>query len=240
MAGVVCHNDERTASCHTTCDLNGCSIMGFQVGAMSRAREISLEAAAGPGPVLAIVAPDDPEAMFRHCGEARRAGIPFFFDPSFQVIALDGPTLLAAAEGAQALVVNEYEQAVFQEKTGKSGEEVLELVGMTIVTLGDKGSRVELPGGEVLSIPPIAITSAVDPTGAGDAFRGGFLAGWAEGRSLEVCGRMGSVAGAFAVEQRGTQEHRYHRKEFLERYQSSYGTMPDPVPGLIEERWRAP
>ena len=196
--------------------------------------------AAGAGPVIAIVAPDDPDAMSRHCREAREAGISFFFDPSFQVIALDGQTLLEASRGAEALVLNEYELAVFQEKTGKQGRDLLEVVGMVIVTLGEKGSRLELRSGDTVEVPPTPVSEALDPTGAGDAFRGGFLAGWAEGRSLDVCGRMGSVAGAFAVEQRGTQEHRYDRRAFEQRYESVFGPVPDPVPGLLEGRWRAP
>ena len=113
--------------------------------------------------------------MSRHCREAREAGIPFFFDPSFQVIALDGPTLLAASRGAEALVLNEYELAVFQEKTGKQGADLLEVVGMLIVTLGEKGSRIELQGGEIVEVPPTPVSQALDPTGAGDAFRAVFL-----------------------------------------------------------------
>ena len=68
--------------------------------------------------------------------------------------------------------------------------------------------------------------SAVDPTGAGDAFRGGFVTGWMAGHDLLTCGQMGSVAGAFSVESYGPQGHQFTREEFKRRYEVNYGEMP--------------
>jgi len=56
----------------------------------------------------------------------------------------------------------------------------------------------------------------------GDAFRGGFLRGMSLGVDYETCGRMGSLAAAYCLEKRGTQNHRYTPAEFLARYRKHF------------------
>ena len=218
--------DVATASCHITTDQADNQITGFFVGAMSRAAELSLRESLGDRPAICIVAPDDPGAMMRHCKEAREAGVPFIFDPSFQVTAMDGESLAEAARGAAIMMVNDYEAAVFSEKTGKQDEAVFELVDMLIVTLGGEGSKILRAGQDEIRIPAAQVDEVRDPTGAGDAFRAGFAAGLMQGYDLEVCGRMGSVSAAYAVERNGTQSHAYSHEEFAERYRSNFGPLP--------------
>jgi len=218
------HDDEVTASCFITTDKADNQITGFFVGAMARAREISLaEVAARGGAAYAVVAPDDPGAMARHCREAKRAGLPLVFDPSFQVIAMDGDTLREAADGAYAVILNDYEFAVLQEKTGLSEKALRKLAELWVVTYGEKGSDVLRASGERIPVPACPVTEVVDPTGAGDAFRGGFVTGLLRGVELPVCGRMGAVAAAYAIERYGTQNHRYTRDEFWARYEQAFG-----------------
>lgn len=224
--------DERTASCFITTDQADNQITGFFGGAMRRAGEISLKEAWNGGDALAVIAPDDPAAMLRHCREAREAGIPFLFDPSFQVTAMDGADLAEAAKGASILAVNDYEHAVFEQKTGKEGAKIFELVDMVIVTLGKEGSKVLLRDGSMVQVGAAEISGLVDPTGAGDAYRGGFVAGLVAGQDLEICGRLGSVASAFAVEKNGTQAHSYTQEEFAARYAKNFDALPgDVLPG---------
>lgn len=218
--------EELSASGFAFTDRGDSQIWGFHVGAMKRARELSLAELAGDRAAACIVAPDDPEAMSRHCEEARRLGLPFFFDPSFQVTNMEGEPLAKAARGAQALFVNDYEHAVFQEKTGFAGERLFELVDSVVVTLGEEGSRIHSAGGEVVEVPPARVEEVVDPTGAGDAYRAGFLTGWRRGLEPAVCGRLGSLAAAYAVERYGTQNHRYTLAEFRSRYRASFGEEP--------------
>jgi adenosine kinase len=220
---VAVYEDEVTASCFITTDRADNQITGFFPGAMRRAKELSLAAAAEGGARLAVIAPDDPEAMLRHCREARQAGVPFLFDPSFQVIALDGEALAEAAQGARAVVVNDYEFAVFREKTGREGDALFELADMWVVTYGEEGSRILLAGGETIEVPAARAREVVDPTGAGDAYRGGFVAGLLRDAPLAACGRMGSVAAVYAVECYGTQSHRYGQEEFWCRYRDNFG-----------------
>ena len=222
VSSIAVHPDDVTASCFITTDRADNQITGFFPGAMRRAKELSLAAAAGDGARLAVIAPDDPEAMLRHCREAREAGLPFVFDPSFQVIALDGEALAEAARGARAVIVNDYEYAVFREKTGKDGEALFELASLWVVTYGEEGSRILLPGGGSITVPAARAGEVVDPTGAGDAYRGGFVAGLLREAPLGVCGRMGSVAAVYAVECYGTQSHRYTREEFWRRYRDNF------------------
>lgn len=225
--GIVEHEDVATASCHITTDQNDNQIIGFFVGAMSRAADLGLVDQAGDRPALAIVAPDDPGAMIRHSREAREAGLPFLFDPSFQVTAMNGEDLAEAARGAAFLFVNDYELGVFQQKTGTDDESIFGLVDRVVVTLGGEGSEIRLRSGERLRIPAVPISSMVDPTGAGDAYRAGFMAGLKRGVPFEVCGRLGSVAAAYAVEQHGTQSHHYTLEAFRARYADSFGAAPE-------------
>jgi adenosine kinase len=216
-------DDEVTASCFITTDMADNQITGFYVGAMKHARDLSLAAAfRARRPELAVVAPDDPEAMVRHCEEARQVGLPVIFDPSFQVIAMDGDTLREAARDARFVIVNDYELAVFREKTGLDLDGLLELAEHWVVTYGEEGSEVHRRGGGKVAIPAAAAREVVDPTGAGDAYRGGFVAGLMRGADLAVCGRMGSVAAVYAVECYGTQQHGYTREEFWRRYDESF------------------
>lgn len=226
VSGVHVVEDDVTACCFITTDRADNQITGFHPGAMARARDLSIRRTLADWqwtPDYVIVAPDDPEAMVRHCQETREAGVRLLFDPSFQVIAMEGDTLREAARGAFAVFVNDYEFAVFQDKTGVSGDDLFELADLWVVTLGDKGSEIHTGPGETISVPAAKARQVVDPTGAGDAYRAGFLAGLVRGRDLPVCGRMGGVAAVYAVENYGTQRHAYTPEEFERRYVESFG-----------------
>jgi adenosine kinase len=228
VEGISMWGDEMTASCFITTDKDDCQITGFYVGAMKRAREISLAETAGEAATAALVAPDDPEAMLRHCDEARQSDLPFLFDPSFQVTAMDGDALRRASEGATALFLNDYEFSVLQEKTGLTADQLRQRHPLLVVTLGEKGSELLLCDGETLAVPAAKVSEVVDPTGAGDAFRGGFAAGLMQGQDLATCGRMGSIAAAYAIECYGTQNHDYSRQQFEERYREAFGqSLPE-------------
>lgn len=229
VGAILQVEDEVTATCFITTDRSDNQITGFYVGAMARARDISLKSNAGPHPQIGIIAPDDPDAMLRHAQECREARIPFVYDPSFQVTAMAGDRLWSGTLGAKALVLNDYEFAVFQEKTGKNQADILAEVELLVVTLGEKGSRITTRQGEVVEVPAAKISEVVDPTGAGDAFRGGFVSGLVRDLPLAVCGRLGSVSSAYVVERYGTQSHYYTRAEFLARYEANFGAVEQPL-----------
>ena len=97
------------------------------------------------------------------------------------------------------------------------------MVPVLITTLGAKGSIIETRK-EKIHCTPAKVKNVSDPTGAGDAYRAGFLAGYLRKYDLQVCGQMGSVAAAYTVETYGTQTHKFTKKEFIKRYYANFGT----------------
>ena len=91
-----------------------------------------------------------------------------------------------------------------------------------IVTKGENGCSIIEPTG-VTDVPAVPPHRIVDPTGVGDAFRGGLLKGMARGASYRVCAQLGSVAATYALEHLGGQSHAYTWHEFLARYESHFG-----------------
>jgi adenosine kinase len=218
-------SDEMTATCFITTDRKHNQITGFYTGAMGKASELSVKDSL-KGADYVIVSPDDPEAMKRHCKEAKEAGSTLIYDPSFQVIAMDGEFLWEGAKGAKALILNDYEFSVFSDKTGKSIEELHEEIEVLVITLGEEGSRILARGQDEIRVKAVKTEEAVDPTGCGDSYRGGFMTGLVNGCTLAECGQLGSVASVFVVEQYGTQKHAYSKSEFAERYKANYGELP--------------
>ena len=90
-----------------------------------------------------------------------------------------------------------------------------------MVTLGEEGSVIYL-GDKELRIPVVTPNQIIDPTGVGDAFRGGFLAGYARGWDLDICGQMGAVAAAFCLEQEGPQGHSFTPTELVARFREHF------------------
>ncbi len=218
---------KHTARFICTTDENSNQIASFYAGAMSEARGIEL----GPivdrvGPLdLVLVGPNDPEAMVRHTDECRYRGIPFAADPSQQLARMAGPEIRTLIDGATYLFTNEYEAALTEAKTGWSAQEILDRVEVRVTTLGARGARVERRGQPVLEVACPVEDQRADPTGVGDAFRAGFLAGIAWGLSDERCAQVGSLVATYVIETIGTQEYELARTHFLDRIGRTYGTL---------------
>ena len=204
-------------------DLN--QIASFFPGAMSEARNIEL------GPIMektgrfdmVVISPDDPEAMLHHSDVCRSEGIAFAADPSQQMARMSGEEIKLLIDGASYLFLNEYELALAMQKTGWSDREILEHVKIRVVTLGSKGAKVESAAGEFVQVGMPQEKSKTDPTGVGDSFRSGFIAGLAWGLSHERCAQLGSLIATYVIETMGTQEYRFTSAEFLARFDGAYG-----------------
>ena len=204
-------------------DLN--QIASFFPGAMSEARNIEL------GPIMEktgrfdmlVISPDDPEAMLHHSDVCRSEGIAFAADPSQQMARMSGEEIKLLIDGASYLFLNEYELALAMQKTGLSDREILEHVKIRVVTLGSKGAKVESAAGEFVQVGTPQEKSKTDPTGVGDSFRSGFIAGLAWGLSHERCAQLGSLIATYVIETMGTQEYRFTSAEFLARFDGAYG-----------------
>jgi len=212
-----------TASFFCSTDQQGNQIASFYTGAMANAGELSFGAAGGCD--LAIISPNDPGAMVSYAEECQRLGIPYIFDPSQQVARMDGAELLKGLRGARIVMSNDYEFEIIREKTGLGEQAMLETAAAVVVTKGEKGSSILLRD-RTIDIPAVPPARIADPTGVGDAFRGGFMKGLAAGADWEVCGRMGSVAAAYALEHMGGSSHHYTWAEYVARYESQFGPFP--------------
>jgi adenosine kinase len=204
-------------------DLN--QIASFFPGAMSEARNIEL------GPIMektgrfdmVVISPDDPEAMLHHSDVCRTEGIAFAADPSQQMARMTGDEIKLLIDGASYLFLNEYELALAMQKTGWSDREILEHVKVRVVTLGSQGAKVESAAGEFVQVGVPQEKSKTDPTGVGDSFRSGFIAGLAWGLNHERCAQLGSLIATYVIETMGTQEYRFTSSEFLTRFEGAYG-----------------
>ncbi|MFZ9909702.1 MAG: carbohydrate kinase family protein [Candidatus Nanopelagicaceae bacterium] len=216
-----------TALYMVTTDTSLNQIASFFPGAMSEAREIEL------APVmeksgrfdLVMISPDDPEAMVRHTDSCRGAGIPFAADPSQQLARMNGDEIRTLIDGATYLFLNEYELALAMQKTGWSDEEILSRVGTRVVTLSSDGAKVERKGAKEVRVSVPKEKAKVDPTGVGDAFRSGYLAGIAWGLEAERCAQLGSMIATYVIETKGTQEYRFNKSSFLARFTGAYGAQ---------------
>jgi adenosine kinase len=217
-------DDKFTASFFCSTDTESNQIASFYTGAMAHAAELSFRLAHGAR--LAIISPNDPAAMIQYAEECRTLGIAFIWDPGQQCARMSGDELAEGLRGAALVICNDYEFELVRQKTGLGEREILELAGALVITKGEKGSTVltrESPEGvDVAAVPPRRI---VDPTGVGDAFRGGFMKGMAESAPYPVCARIGSVAATYALEHLGGQSHAYTWQEFRSRYEEHFGGL---------------
>ena len=150
------------------------------------------------------------------------AGIPFVFDPGQGLPLFDGNELARFIEQATYVCVNDYEAELLQERTGLSPHEMAERLEALIITRGAKGSEIYLPDRRI-DIPAAQTAELADPTGCGDAYRGGLLFGLMHDMDWEMTGRIAALMGAIKIEQHGTQNHRFTREEFELRFRESFG-----------------
>ena len=192
--------DVFTASFFVTTDLDQNQIASFYTGAMAFADTVTFEKYA-PDADLATISPNDPRAMQAYIRECKQLGIPYIYDPSQQTIRSTGEELCEGLDGSLFLAVNEYEFHLIQEKTGLSEDEIFDRAGGVIVTLGSEGSRIIVDGREV-NIPIATPRRILEPTGAGDAFNGGFAVALSRGMDPVDAVRYGTTLGTNALIQR--------------------------------------
>jgi adenosine kinase len=214
--------DTFTASFFCSTDSANNQIASFYTGAMANASELSFRTA---GPIeLAIISPNDPRAMTQYADECRAMGVPFIFDPGQQCARMSAEELMDGLTGASMVICNDYEWELLQKKTGLAESDIFDRTPMLVVTRGEHGSTV-LTADSRDDVPAVTPQRIADPTGVGDAYRGGFMKGLVHGADPVVCGRLGSVAAAFALEHLGGQSHAYTWQEFEARYTSHFGPL---------------
>jgi len=207
--------DEFTAGAYITTDKADNQITGFNPGAMRYSSALDFDQFKA-SKTMVIVSPGNLEDMVSYPRACKAKGIDYIFDPGQSLPMLDARDLVQAIDGCRILICNDYELELIMSKTELDEGELLERAGAIIVTMGELGSRVYTPDGEI-RIPAAKPKQVVDPTGAGDAYRGGLISGLVCGKDIEESARMGSACASFAVECYGTQSYSFTAKEFEER-----------------------
>lgn len=210
-----------TASFFVNTDLENNQIASFYTGAMADASSLSLGDMKPGEADYVVISPNDPAAMKKYVEECISLGIPYLFDPSQQVARNPHEDLRKGAQNAHAIFCNEYEFELLQKHTELCAEDMEGCVKLLVVTKGENGASIKSAGKEYL-IPIVPTEHITDPTGVGDAFRGGFLRGYRLGLDLQTCGQMGALAATYCLEKRGTQNHFYTPVEFVERYRKYF------------------
>jgi adenosine kinase len=209
-----------TASFFATTDQASAQIASFYPGAMGYASTQSLKDLTDK-PDLVIVSPNAPDAMMKFPAECRELGVKYLYDPSQQVLRLEGSELARDMEGAHFLFCNDYEFGLISKKTGWSLDQMLDHVKVLVITRGKNGADL-YENGEAVHIPTVPEDMIIDPTGVGDAFRGGFLTGYSRGFDWKLCGEIGSLSAVYCLEQRGPQSHNYTCSEFVDRFRRHF------------------
>lgn len=202
---VLTVDDDYTAQAMIITDQDNNQITAFHPGAMGQAHRLKITA--DPSIQLAIVAPDGRDAMTQHAEQLRAAGIPFVFDPGQGLPMFDGAELDRFISQATWVAVNDYEGKMLAERTGRSLADISRshLQGV-IETLGADGCHVYIQG-EKTHVPGVKAAAVVDPTGCGDAFRGGLLYGLSHGWDLVKAVQLGNRLGALKIAVAGPQNY---------------------------------
>jgi len=217
-SAILQDDEQYTAQAFITTDLDDNQITAFHPGAMASAHRVGVP---GGSAAWGIVAPNGKAAMLRHAREFAERRIPWIFDPGQAMPLFDGGELRELVDLADAVTVNDYECQLLADKTGWDAQAIASRVRALVVTRGAEGSTVHAHG-TVHSVAPVAVQAAVDPTGCGDAYRGGLLYGLAHGMGWVDAARLGSVLGAMKIEHSGPQNHRFDRATVAERFEQAY------------------
>ena len=212
------------ASFFCSTDQHENQIASFYTGAMANAGELSMRTVPGIKDALVIISPNDPGGMVQYAEECAAMGVRYIWDPGQQCARMEGSQLAVGVTGAFMVIVNDYELELLRQKTGLGEFDILKHAPVLVVTKGENGCSIYTKQGieDVPAVPPRRIE---DPTGVGDAFRGGFMKGLAMGAPYGICARLGSVAATYALEHLGGTSHAYTWKEFTARYEQHFGKL---------------
>ncbi|HPS42617.1 MAG TPA: carbohydrate kinase family protein [Anaerolineaceae bacterium] len=213
--------EKYTASFFVNTDLENNQIASFYTGAMADASQLSLKDTQPGEADYVVISPNDPAAMRKLTEECIELKIPYLFDPSQQVARNPHEDLKLGVESAHAVFCNEYEFELLKKHTGLSGRQIDKYVSLMVVTRGENGATVKSDEKEY-HIPIVPADRIADPTGVGDAFRGGFLRGYRLGLDLQTCGQMGALSATYCLEQKGTTNHTYKPEEYIARYRQHF------------------
>jgi adenosine kinase len=212
-------NDNYTAQAFITTDMDDNQITAFHPGAMNVSHHNKVSQAEAV--TIGMVSPDGRDGMLEHAQQFVDANIPFIFDPGQGMPMFDGNDLKLFIKQASWVIVNDYEWQLMQEHTGFTPEEVAKQVQALIITKGAEGAII-YTADSIYEIPAAKVNEAKDPTGCGDAFRGGLLYGLMNDFDWKTTGRIASLMGANKVEHHGTQNHTFSLEDFKQSFKENF------------------
>lgn len=219
LSHVVQKDDDFTATAYMNADNHGNQIASFYPGPGAAAQELDITELARKAE-YGIVSAGDPVAMVAHSEQIAKVS-KLVFDPAFQIVILSGEQLARGLELATIAMGNDYEFGMTERKTGLSVDDISRMTELTVVTYGEQGSEIRA-NGESHRIPVAPPREFADPTGGGDAYRAGLMAGLLLGKDLPVVGRIAALTATHAIEFHGPQEHTYTRESFVSRFDEAF------------------
>lgn len=211
---------KNTASFTVMTDQADCQVGGFYPGAMGDASSLTLKPF-DPKNDFIVISSHDPATMAKQVAECKKRKFRYFYDVGQQVSNVVADDVKAGIDGAELLIVNDYEMGVVQQKTGLTLDQIVQKIPVVVITLGEKGSMY-FEKGKQSTVQAVPVKKVLDPTGAGDAYRAGFLFGYMRDWSIERCVQLGSIVATFAIQKHGTQEHVFTKEEIEKLAQTNY------------------
>ncbi len=220
---ILIDKKEYTSTGFAVTDKKDNQIWGYFYGASDHIPELKLKKIAKKGD-LVLIGPSGAAGSMSFVKQCISDGINYMFDPGFILTQVSNEDLTAGVKNCSYLIGNDYEINLINSRI-KNFDKIIKDKTL-ITTLGEKGALISTDG-QRISVKSTKVKEVVDPTGAGDAWRAGFLAGLSKKYDLQTCGQIGAVISAYTVEQYGTQEHAFSKKEFTKRYKEAYNSEID-------------
>jgi adenosine kinase len=215
IQGIFIDKKLYTASGKVITDIKDNQIWGFYNGASKEGKKIDLEKNINNNSLL-IIAPSHQEVFLKHQNQAIKLGIEYLYDPGMILTWIKDSDLKKGILNCQWLVGNDYEISMILKRLDLTINSLIEKNKNIIITLGDQGVNY-FSKKEKFHLPAFKIKKVVDPTGAGDAWRGGFVSGLMLGKTIKESLKLGNVIASFAVEHYGTVNHKPTLKEIEKR-----------------------
>ncbi len=204
-----------TATGFVITDRKDNQIWMFSKGAMKEAKNIKIPTTKLKKSFL-LIAPDEPKAIINYVNQAVKNNISFAFDPAFYIPSLPIKTLIKGIQEAKIIFGNDYEISFLEKRTQLNITKNLKKNQVLVKTLSNKGSEIYSQNKKI-KVGIFKTKKVVDPTGAGDAYRAGFIYGFLNHQPLKTCAKMAASTASFAVETKGTMNEKFNKKDFEKR-----------------------
>lgn len=196
-------------------DLSDNQIWGYYYGALEKSEKLNLKKSAGKNS-LVIISATHAKGFLKVQSESIAMGLHYLYDPGMALTWISDKDLKEGIMHSTYLIGNDYEVAQICKRIKMDVKDFVKKGIAVIITLGEKGVEYHSKD-ESYKFAAYKLKNIVDPTGAGDAFRGGFVGGLLEGKSIKECLKQGNALASFAIEKYGTVNHVVTMKQLADR-----------------------